>query len=238
MQWAELQDTLLYLAAERSWSVLLSSPQNSSRRHKLHHHFVDAPAAPGAWGWLVPGTLQSICGPLQLAAESMVLHNSNGMERRRHGSLLMRCGAGPAPPALEGPPVAPGTAHQCHLCVRKDWLRQFFSVACDASLTCLPHNVPLSQEHTRLLHFLDAVAQVALRRAVRIKAEASSSMHLLRSMLPSHVIKKLKAGQTYIAQRHEQVTIGFIDVVGFTDMSSHWPSSRVAQVGGVTGDGS
>eukprot|EP00983_Pelagomonas_calceolata_P094186 1157859-Pelagomonas_calceolata.AAC.1 len=45
---------------------------------------------------------------------------------------------------------------------------------------------------------------VALRRAVRIKAEASSSMHLLRSMLPNHVIKKLKAGQTYIAQRHEQ----------------------------------
>eukprot|EP00983_Pelagomonas_calceolata_P115144 1160165-Pelagomonas_calceolata.AAC.3 len=36
----------------------------------------------------------------------------------------------------EGPVVAPGTAYQCHLCVKKDWLRQFFSVACDASLTC------------------------------------------------------------------------------------------------------
>eukprot|EP00983_Pelagomonas_calceolata_P081892 1155737-Pelagomonas_calceolata.AAC.2 len=30
---------------------------------------------------------------------------------------------------------APGTSYQCQLCVRKDWLRQFFSVACDASLT-------------------------------------------------------------------------------------------------------
>eukprot|EP00983_Pelagomonas_calceolata_P082857 1156032-Pelagomonas_calceolata.AAC.3 len=28
-------------------------------------------------------------------------------------------------------------AYQCHLCVKKDWLRQFYSVACDASLTCL-----------------------------------------------------------------------------------------------------
>eukprot|EP00983_Pelagomonas_calceolata_P051221 1142310-Pelagomonas_calceolata.AAC.5 len=28
------------------------------------------------------------------------------------------------------------TAYQCHLCVRKDWLHQFFSVACNASLTC------------------------------------------------------------------------------------------------------
>eukprot|EP00983_Pelagomonas_calceolata_P079614 1154765-Pelagomonas_calceolata.AAC.4 len=36
----------------------------------------------------------------------------------------------------EGPFAAPGTAYQRHLCVMKDWLRQFFSDACDASLTC------------------------------------------------------------------------------------------------------
>jgi hypothetical protein len=30
-------------------------------------------------------------------------------------------------------------------------------------------------------------------------------MQLLRSMLPNTVIKRLKAGQTYIAQHHEQV---------------------------------
>ena len=53
--------------------------------------------------------------------------------------------------------------------------------------------------------------QVALRRAVRIKAEASSSMQLLRAMLPGHVIRKLKAGQTYIAQYHASVTVAFID---------------------------
>lgn len=55
----------------------------------------------------------------------------------------------------------------------------------------MPHMVP-TMPHT--------APQVALRRAVRIKAEASSSMQLLRAMLPSHVIRKLKAGQTYIAQ--------------------------------------
>eukprot|EP00983_Pelagomonas_calceolata_P074379 1152536-Pelagomonas_calceolata.AAC.3 len=27
----------------------------------------------------------------------------------------------------EGPVVAPGTAYQCHLCVKKDWLRLLFS---------------------------------------------------------------------------------------------------------------
>ena len=59
----------------------------------------------------------------------------------------------------------------------------------------------LSNTHSLLCH----AEQVALRRAVRIKAEASSSMQLLRSMLPSTVIQKLKAGQTYIAQHHEQV---------------------------------
>eukprot|EP00983_Pelagomonas_calceolata_P049987 1141749-Pelagomonas_calceolata.AAC.6 len=27
-------------------------------------------------------------------------------------------------------------AYQCHLCARKDWLRQLYSAACDAPLTC------------------------------------------------------------------------------------------------------
>eukprot|EP00983_Pelagomonas_calceolata_P108813 1159497-Pelagomonas_calceolata.AAC.6 len=36
----------------------------------------------------------------------------------------------------EGPLVAPGTACQCHLCARKDWLCQLVSIACDASTTC------------------------------------------------------------------------------------------------------
>eukprot|EP00983_Pelagomonas_calceolata_P060991 1146616-Pelagomonas_calceolata.AAC.2 len=36
--------------------------------------------------------------------------------------------------ALSYPVVAPGTAYQCHLCVGKDWLCQFFSKACESSL--------------------------------------------------------------------------------------------------------
>eukprot|EP00983_Pelagomonas_calceolata_P040890 1137815-Pelagomonas_calceolata.AAC.4 len=34
--------------------------------------------------------------------------------------------------------VAPGVPYQCRLCVSKDLLRQFLSVACDASPTCQP----------------------------------------------------------------------------------------------------
>ena len=44
---------------------------------------------------------------------------------------------------------------------------------------------------------------------MKIKAEAASSMQLLRAMLPAHVIRQLKAGQTYISQHHEEVTVGF-----------------------------
>lgn len=41
---------------------------------------------------------------------------------------------------------------------------------------------------------------------MRIKAEASSSMQLLRAILPAHVIRKLKQGKKYIAQYHEEVS--------------------------------
>eukprot|EP00983_Pelagomonas_calceolata_P096536 1158138-Pelagomonas_calceolata.AAC.2 len=47
----------------------------------------------------------------------------------------------------EGPVGAPGTAYRCQLCVRKDWLCQNFSAACDASPTCPSRKRCISCKH-------------------------------------------------------------------------------------------
>eukprot|EP00983_Pelagomonas_calceolata_P121797 1160835-Pelagomonas_calceolata.AAC.2 len=63
VRWAELQDTLLYSTAEKSWSVVpIQAPRTAP---------VDTNFQPN------PRTSQSTCAPFQLAAEPTDLHDSN-----------------------------------------------------------------------------------------------------------------------------------------------------------------
>lgn len=50
--------------------------------------------------------------------------------------------------------------------------------------------------------------QLALRRCVRVAAEARANASLLRSILPRGVIARLRGGQRLIAQHHPQVRPG------------------------------
>ena len=42
----------------------------------------------------------------------------------------------------------------------------------------------------------------------------------LRQVFPQHVARRLKNGEAVAAEAHENVTILFCDIVGFTGMSS------------------
>ncbi|KAF6254791.1 hypothetical protein COO60DRAFT_286934 [Scenedesmus sp. NREL 46B-D3] len=70
-------------------------------------------------------------------------------------------------------------------------------------------------------------SQVMIKQSLRREAESRSHYELLVQVLPPHIIERLAAGQAYIPEQHEQVTILFSDIVGFTELCSLWPTQQV-----------
>eukprot|EP00898_Chlorokybus_atmophyticus_P007811 jgi/Chlat1/8030/Chrsp71S07504 len=62
--------------------------------------------------------------------------------------------------------------------------------------------------------------QLKLKDAWRVEVEATRNLQLLQKMLPDRIIRRLQAGQTMISDSHEDVTILFTDIVGFTRLAS------------------
>jgi adenylate cyclase len=56
------------------------------------------------------------------------------------------------------------------------------------------------------------------------------SESLLLNVLPAQVVRRLQRGESTIADRYDDVTILFSDVVGFTRFSAELPPSKVVQV--------
>ncbi|GLC61564.1 hypothetical protein PLESTB_001770200 [Pleodorina starrii] len=69
--------------------------------------------------------------------------------------------------------------------------------------------------------------QLALKRSIRVAAEARVNRSLLGSILPANVIRQLKQGVTLIAQFHQEVTILFSDIRGFTNLATEWPTEQI-----------
>lgn len=59
--------------------------------------------------------------------------------------------------------------------------------------------------------------------------EREKSERLLLAMLPAPIAKRLKAGESPIADRHAEVTVLFADIAGFTPLSSELPPEAVVQ---------
>jgi class 3 adenylate cyclase len=68
----------------------------------------------------------------------------------------------------------------------------------------------------------------ALRREV--ERERARSEALLLNVLPASIAERLKAGPELIADRHDEVTILFADIVGFTDLAARLPASQVVEM--------
>jgi class 3 adenylate cyclase len=75
---------------------------------------------------------------------------------------------------------------------------------------------------TRSVLQLRLATQLRLRQ---VSSEATSSLALLRRMLPDGVISRLKDGQTLIAESMDSVTVLFSDVVSFTSLASQLPTT-------------
>src|SRR5438477_6526830 len=62
-----------------------------------------------------------------------------------------------------------------------------------------------------------------------LEAERARSQRLLLNVLPQRIIDRLNAGETLIADRHEDATVLFGDLVGFTSISSRLPPSVLVE---------
>jgi class 3 adenylate cyclase/CheY-like chemotaxis protein len=61
----------------------------------------------------------------------------------------------------------------------------------------------------------------------RIQVEQEKSEMLLRSILPASIVERLKIDADIIADSHDDVTVLFADLVGFTEMASQVSASEV-----------
>lgn len=62
--------------------------------------------------------------------------------------------------------------------------------------------------------------QLRLLESKRAEVEAEANYRLLRGLLPEHIIGRLKAGQHVMAETYDDLTVIFVDVVSFTEISS------------------
>lgn len=81
-------------------------------------------------------------------------------------------------------------------------------------------NLRLMRENRRLkatLEHLELMRDTNARALDRVRAELDA---LLLNVFPRPIIDRLNGGETLIADRHEEVTVVFSDLVGFTQISS------------------
>jgi class 3 adenylate cyclase len=83
----------------------------------------------------------------------------------------------------------------------------------------------------RLEEFQDSNTTLASRLLKELEEERARSERLLLNVLPQRIVDRLEAGETLIADRHEEVCVLFSDVVGFTEISALLePAALVAEM--------
>jgi adenylate cyclase len=79
-------------------------------------------------------------------------------------------------------------------------------------------------ENTRQLEAIrDGNATLLSRLMQELDTERARSHELLLNVLPQQIVDRLNAGETNIADRHDDIAVLFSDFVGFTTISSELP---------------
>lgn len=69
--------------------------------------------------------------------------------------------------------------------------------------------------------------QLRLKALWMGEVDHARSAKLLNKMLPPHIMSKLKAGHNMIAESHDEVTILFSDIVGFTTLAATYSTAEI-----------
>jgi class 3 adenylate cyclase len=79
----------------------------------------------------------------------------------------------------------------------------------------------------RLEDFQDSNSRLLSRLVTDLEEERARSRRLLLNVLPQRVVDRLNAGETQIADRHDDVTVLITDFVGFTRISAALPTQEL-----------
>lgn len=83
----------------------------------------------------------------------------------------------------------------------------------------------------RMEQFQDSNSTLLSHLLQDLETERARSNALLLNVLPQRIIDRLNAGETLIADRHEDATVLFSDFVGFTEISAQLaPADLVAEL--------
>ena len=72
----------------------------------------------------------------------------------------------------------------------------------------------------RLEEFGDSNSTLLSRLLSELEEERAKSQRLLLNVLPQRIVDRLGAGEALIADRHDEVSVLFADIVGFTEISA------------------
>jgi class 3 adenylate cyclase len=64
----------------------------------------------------------------------------------------------------------------------------------------------------------------------QIREEKAKIDDLLHTVMPASIVARLKAGETVIADDYAEATVLFLDIVGFTSLSSKIPAAEVVRL--------
>jgi class 3 adenylate cyclase len=82
--------------------------------------------------------------------------------------------------------------------------------------------------------FQDTTSALLSKLVRELEDERAKSQRLLLNVLPQRIIDRLGAGETVIADRHDDATVLLLDVVGFTRISSELaPAALVERLNGL-----
>jgi class 3 adenylate cyclase len=85
----------------------------------------------------------------------------------------------------------------------------------------------LEENSQRLEDYGDSNARLLSQLVSDLEVERARSQQLLLNVLPQRIIDRLNAGETLIADRHDDVTVLFSDFVGFTEISARLPTAEL-----------
>jgi class 3 adenylate cyclase len=71
---------------------------------------------------------------------------------------------------------------------------------------------------------------LVLERTRELEEERKKTERLLHAILPSHIVPRLKEGRAVIAEQLDQVTVLFLDLVGFTELTTRHSGAMIVKI--------